>query len=100
MYFFRKFVYNRDMSKADNHNDAVLDKDALIAHAKEVLNSKMSGVKIAKGTEINLRQIYDYRSGRRNIDKAYYDTLLKFEHLYQEKIKKNDHEGKKNIDDI
>lgn len=81
--------------------DTLLNRDALISHANTVLSSDWSGVDIAKELEMNTRQVYAFRKGRRKISNATYDTLLKFERMYQEyfledsnKMKREDNNGR------
>lgn len=76
--------HNITMSKKDILHDTLLNRKELIEHAKAVLGSDWTGVDIAKELEMNSRQVYAYRKGRRNIENATYDTLLKFESVYQE----------------
>lgn len=74
------------MSK-DNLFDAPIDRQLLVEHARCVLNSHLQGVKIAEEMEMTKSQVYAYRQGRRKIENAYVDTLLKFEKVYQKHLK-------------
>lgn len=71
-----------------NTNDKNIDLDnkrlLLIKHAKIVLNSKLTGVQIAKETGVNAQQVCLYRNGKRDIERAYFNNLFKFECLYQQ----------------
>ncbi|EKR9302846.1 hypothetical protein P9705_001287 [Enterococcus faecalis] len=58
------------------------ERKKLIDHAQEVLNSDIPGVKLAQMMKMNSRQLYDYRNGKREIEKARLETLLKFESSY------------------
>lgn len=59
------------------------ERELLIRHAKVVLNSRLTGVEIAKETGVNAQQVCLYRNGKRSIERAYLNNLLKFERLYQ-----------------
>src|SRR5699024_12035555 len=56
-----------------NTNDKNVDLDnkrlLLIKHAKIVLNSKLTGVQIAKETGVNAQQVCLYRNGKRDIER-------------------------------
>lgn len=70
-----------------NENHLNFDKEELIYHAKKILNKKdLKGTYIAEQLNMNQRQLYDYRNGRKKIENAQLETLIKFENLYQ-KIK-------------
>lgn len=73
----------RNMNKKNNNVDSFGKRALLIKHAKVVLNSKLTGVQIAKETGVNAQQVCFYRNGRRNIERAYDNNLSKFERLYQ-----------------
>ena len=61
-----------------------LDRDELIAHALMILNNKnLKGTYIAQELKMNQRQVYNYRNGSKDIEKAQLETLIKFENLYQ-----------------
>ncbi len=63
------------------------DKEEMIKHAQQILNKKdLKGTYIAEQLNMNQRQLYDYRNGRKKIENAQLETLIKFENLYQ-KIK-------------
>lgn len=63
------------------------DKDEMIKHAQQILEKKdLKGTYIAEQLNMNQRQLYDYRNGRKKIENAQLETLIKFENLYQ-KIK-------------
>lgn len=83
MYIF--ITYSCIMRNMNNNNNVELsDKRALLVkHAKAVLNSKLTGVQIAKETGVNAQQVCFYRNGRRDIERAYFNNLFKFECLYQ-----------------
>lgn len=59
----------------------------MIKHAQQILEKKdLKGTYIAEQLNMNQRQLYDYRNGRKKIENAQLETLIKFENLYQ-KIK-------------
>ncbi|WP_215392860.1 hypothetical protein [Staphylococcus aureus] len=61
-----------------------IDRDELVSHALKILNHKnLKGTYIAQETDINQRQIYNFRNGHRDIKQARLETLIKFENLYQ-----------------
>lgn len=61
-----------------------IDRDELISHALKILNNKnLKGTYIAQETNINQRQVYNFRNGYRDIRQARLETLIKFENLYQ-----------------
>ncbi|HCU8763852.1 hypothetical protein [Staphylococcus warneri] len=62
------------------------DRAILIAHTKTILNSNVKVPYIAQQIDMNVKQIYSYRNGHKDIEKAQIGTLLKFERFYQ-KIK-------------
>lgn len=62
------------------------DRDVLIAHTKKILHSNVKVPYIAEQIDMNIKQLYSYRNGHKDIEKAQIGTLLKFEKLYQ-KIK-------------
>ncbi|EGQ2899959.1 hypothetical protein DLS44_11580 [Staphylococcus pseudintermedius] len=56
----------------------------MISHALKILNNKnLKGTYIAQETNINQRQVYNFRNGYRDIRQARLETLIKFENLYQ-----------------
>jgi len=69
--------------KNDIYNDVDDKRELLIWHAKVVLNSRLTGVEIAKETGVNSQQVCLYRNGKRNIERAYLNNLLKLDRLYQ-----------------
>lgn len=58
-----------------------------LSHAKILLdNLKDSNITVAivsKYSGIHIQQIYAYKDGRRDINKARMETLIKFENAYQ-----------------
>lgn len=58
------------------------DRDVMISNAKTVLNSYMQGNRIAKESGIHYQRIYDYRKGRRNIEKADKEILIKINRVF------------------
>ena len=76
-------LYNVTMPNINQQNTPSLEKATLIKHAQCVLDSRLTGVDIAKEIGVSREQIYSYRKGRRKIENAYTDTLLKFERVYQ-----------------
>ncbi|OEK58882.1 hypothetical protein [Staphylococcus equorum] len=69
--------------KNDKYIDVNDKRELLIWHAKVVLNSRLTGVEISKETGVNAQQVCLYRNGKRNIERAYLNNLLKFDRLYQ-----------------
>ena len=67
-----------------NDNYINIDRDELIAHALKLLNNKnLKGTYLAQELKMNQRQVYNYRNGSKDIEKAQLETLIKFENLYQ-----------------
>lgn len=74
----RTEIYSMDNKYLD------IDRDELISHALKILNNKnLKGTYIAQETNINQRQVYNFRNGYRDIRQARLETLIKFENLYQ-----------------
>lgn len=69
--------------KNNKKTDVDVERELLIWHAKVVLNSRLTGVEISRETGVNAQQVCLYRNGKRNIERAYFNNLLKFERLYQ-----------------
>ena len=65
------------------YTDIDKDRELLIWRAKIVLNSKLTGVEISEETGVNAQQVRLYRNGKRDIERAYLNNLLKLEGLYQ-----------------
>ncbi|MGP5096150.1 hypothetical protein [Staphylococcus equorum] len=69
--------------KNENIIDVNDNRELLIWHAKVVLNSRLTGVEISKETGVNAQQVCLYRNGKRNIEGAYLNNLMKLSRLYQ-----------------
>lgn len=81
-------MYNSDM-KDYNEQENASNREVMVRHAHRVLKatedhtSGLSGIQLSKEMGVNPKQFSQYKSGKRDIAKAYLDTLYKFERVYQ-----------------